>query len=96
MSEPVKHTLAHTGERWSAKRYGYEKYAILDGRGTEIGFVHRSRDAHVIAAAPDLLHALRQTSSLVVNRVLEPGIDQSVKDIILTAYDAVAKAEGRS
>lgn len=48
----------YTKGPWSETRYGYEKYAITDARGTEIGFVHRGRDARLIAAAPAMFEAL--------------------------------------
>lgn len=95
MSE-VKHTPAHTGRQWSAKSCGYEKYAILDDRGTEIGFVHRRRDAHLIAAAPDLLEALKGLLADIEDyqRVNNLGGESNHWQIIARA--AISKAEGRS
>jgi hypothetical protein len=35
----------------AAREYGYEKIALLDANGAEIGFVHRRGDAKAIIAA---------------------------------------------
>ena len=49
--EPVKPSPSFGchPSRWFFRQYGYEKFSIYDERGTEIGFVHRRRDAERIA-----------------------------------------------
>ena len=68
---------------WTTTEYGYEKHAIADGRGTEIGFAHRRRDAHLIAAAPELYAALERIAA---------GVDGASAGKIARA--AIAKARG--
>lgn len=48
---------------WVAIEYGYEKISIQDGRGTEIGFVHRRRDADLIISAVQALHPTTDVST---------------------------------
>lgn len=39
---------------WTFRKYGYEKIAILDANGAEVGFLHRDRDARFLAALPPI------------------------------------------
>lgn len=49
----------HTPGPWTATRFGYEKYSINGARGEEITACHRSNDAQLIAAAPEMYQALK-------------------------------------
>jgi len=56
---------AFTPGPWEAKNFGYEKFAVMDGRGTDVAFAHRRRDARLIAAAPDLYEALEAAREVI-------------------------------
>jgi hypothetical protein len=64
-------TSRHSPFPWTAREYGYEKIALLDANGAEIGFVHRRGDAKAIIAASlessqsELVEALREADELL-------------------------------
>ncbi|UXN70944.1 hypothetical protein N8A98_07075 [Devosia neptuniae] len=63
--------------------------------GTEIGFAHSREDARLIAAAPDLLEALRDY--LFAEEIDDPSVRQSELAVARQAAEtAIAKAEGRA
>jgi hypothetical protein len=76
---------------WEARQYGYERHAILDARGTEIGFVHRRRDASLAAAAPDMRDALKRCTELLASAAGLPP--KEVATALAVANAALARAE---
>lgn len=80
----------HTAGPWGHTEYGYERHAIADQRGTEIGFIHRRRDARLIAAAPDLFQAVMACWAL-----LETDGRYADSECKQLAADAIAKALGQ-
>lgn len=69
---------------------GWDKLQINNANAT-IATVYRSKDARLIAAAPDLLAALRLIMSAVDNGVIE----HFPAAIGIQAGAAIARAEGR-
>ncbi len=62
---------------------------------TDVGTTNwggRNANARLIAAAPDLLHALR----LCVQRIAHPNLSPDANVVLERAVAALAKAEGRS
>ena len=51
LSAEICEKCREDARKWVAIEYGYEKISIQDERGTEIGFVHRRRDADLIIKA---------------------------------------------
>lgn len=81
-------TITHTPGPWKIVDYGtQQKY--IEGGDREIGKAWLIEDARLIAAAPDLLHALRELLR-DVDEAEEIG-----QGTYTAARAAIAKAEGR-
>jgi hypothetical protein len=82
---------------WVAVQYGYEKFSISDNRGTEIGFVHRRKDADLAAAAPALAAAAERVLKGLSARI-DAALPEAVPlfDGIAELHEALAKARGES
>ena len=68
--------------------------AVLDGRAAVVAEVRRENDARLIAAAPELLDALRVIARISVNSPtgkFQPGM----RNVWETAHAAIAKATGQ-
>ncbi|HEY9453453.1 MAG TPA: hypothetical protein VIR82_12320 [Bradyrhizobium sp.] len=79
-----------TGQRFTAVRDGrYETVCIIDGHENEA-------DARLIAAAPDLLEALKEAESLLEQtlRWRGEGWECSEAELLGGIRAAIAKAEG--
>jgi hypothetical protein len=66
-AKPLIPDAGFTPGPWSSTQYGYEKYAITDSRGTEIGFVHRRGDASLASSAPVMVETLGQARQFIVD-----------------------------
>lgn len=92
-SEGVREmTTKHTPGPLEVRQYGYEKYVVIDGKGGEFANTHSRTNAHLIAAAPDLLEALRDC----LGRFIEAFPASAEYEPIKRGFAAIAKAEGRS
>lgn len=87
-------TAKHT--TWTIRPYGYEKYAVENDYGHQVAFTHSREYAHLIAAAPDLLAALKECLPLfdMVTALDDHGSNAlgQAENLIRAA---IAKAEGR-
>lgn len=86
---------------WTFKEYGYEKIAVLDATGAEVGFLHRRRDARFIEAAIATIERLeRALANLVAAVESEPdefGLSYDTVDALMDARTALAAlANGRT
>ena len=79
---------------WHFKKYGYEKYAILNDDGHEQATTHKYDNAKLIAAAPEIYEALE----LMLNEYLEVELlsdePEAMTDACRLARNALSKARG--
>jgi len=90
---------AHTKGPWSAKYYSAGGWRILNSDGNDINTEFRETfteaDARLIAAAPELLDALRSTHGALLDYVTAAGpADEADSKILEAARSAIAKADG--
>lgn len=103
MSEDQK--TAHTPGPWQARKAAHGPIDIFDRRNLDVVTVYgggveseaREANARLIAAAPDLLEALKDVVIAYRKARVELGYDDDGEsDSIAIAEEAIAKAEGRS
>ena len=87
--------MNHTLGPWVAEQHGngitWGVYAGDDPVVWEMGGIERESDAHLVAAAPELLEACQEAYRLMKN---SPGNWESQTAEML--YEAITKAEGRT
>lgn len=74
---------------WHFKKYGYEKYTILNDDGHEQATTHEYDNANLIAAAPELYGALE-----LICHTLSDGGDVHPESPIGRGLSALSKARG--
>lgn len=88
MSKHKDDCAGRNGAHLEVRQYGYEKYVVIDDRGGEFAGTHSRANARLIAAAPDMLEALKQAEQQI-----DYGQIDAAHRIIIAA---IAKAECRS
>lgn len=73
----------------SAQGLIYEEHT-----GRNVAVTYDPKDAHLIAAAPDLLAALRRALEVIEGEY--PADDEIAAPVIAQCREAIAKAEGRT
>jgi hypothetical protein len=84
----------HTPGPWGAEHHPYQLTKTIrasNGDGDIVAQLVRARDAHLIAAAPDLLAACKALIAVSTNTQAEADWSREW----CAALDAIAKAEGR-
>ena len=85
----------HTPGPWVAEEYpvshDHTVWGVCDGNGRLLTDIHTDADARLIAAAPELLEALRWMLDAYVEDPLEANRSGAEE----AARDAIAKALGR-
>jgi hypothetical protein len=94
--------MSHTPGPWTLEFWGDREIDVYSGEDTLVcslrgGSTHpdddSDADANLIAAAPDLLAALREVADGCERR-LRKGKDQGDLDTLRVCRSAIAKAEG--
>ena len=98
-------TDAHTPGPWAARRMHTGGFDIMDPRNRDVVTVYgggvetesREANARLIAAAPDLLEALRQTTAQIsVWRSINGDMVGALADLENNARAAIRKATGEA
>jgi len=79
----------HTPGPWTTQPIGDETECNILGAGRELIATVSDNDAKVIAAAPDMLAALKRFA-----RAMEQGNYPEMQGVACDAFEAIRKAEG--
>lgn len=71
---PSRTFTLHTPGPWKLKQHGINHYTLTGSSPGLIADIHRDEDAQIIAAAPDLLAALRGLLNALPSATTHPAI----------------------
>lgn len=94
----------HTPGPWTARQVGGKGFSGQVGYAIDfnsdqeqvVDFVYEAADAHLIAAAPDLLAALRYALDTLAHCAADKGYSGMQAKAARMANDAITKAGGQS